>query len=203
MALDPLTLGLIIGGAALLARRKKKSNGKTTNGNGKTNGNGGAPPECPAGFAWSEADRMCVPAGEGPPQIHVTGLCEYWTMLPSPQVWFDQYAGPAIAEVVAAIKAAPSGDASPVLQGNENLGSDVIAHMLLANSPVAYATPEFPDLGRLCKLPYSESLGPDPEPGAPVPEAMAGLFAYTQSVVEQAVMAFNQTGVITIPEIEQ
>ncbi len=201
MALDPLTLGLIIGGAALLAKRKKKKNGGTTNG-GTTNG-GTQHPECPAGFNWSDADRMCVPAGEGPPQIHVTGLCEYWTMLPSPQAWFDQYAGPAIAEVAAAIQAEPSGDASPVLQGNENMGADVIAHMLLANSPVAYATPEFPDLGRLCKLPYSESLGPDPEPGAPVPEAMVGLFNYTQSIVEKAVMAYNETGVITIPEIEQ
>jgi hypothetical protein len=186
----------------MLARggKKKPTNGVT---NGVTNGGVQEPPSCPVGFVWDEGLRSCIPSGEGPPQIHVTGLCEAWQLLPSPQVWFDTYAGPAMVEIAQAIQAAPHTDAAAwdYLRGTEEMHPAVVAHVLLSNSPIAFATPEFQTLGQLCKLPLSEELGPDPEPGQPVPVAMADLAQYVTGITAQAIRAFNESGQFQIPEV--
>lgn len=199
--MEPVTL-LLLGGAALMLAKggkKKPTNGTT---NGTTNGGVQEPPSCPVGFFWDENQRSCVPSGEGPPQIHVTGMCEVWSMLPFPQVWFDSYAAPALAEIAQAIGAQSIGYASDSLLGQqEELWPSTLAHVLLANSPIAFATPEFQSLGQLCKLPLSEQLGPDPEPGQPVPPAMVDLAEYTAAHVVQAVRAFNESGTFQFPEI--
>ncbi len=202
MPIDPVTL-LVLGGGALLLASRKKPKKTVTNGNGAaTNGGTPPPPECPNGFYWDGEQRMCVPSGEGPPQLHVTGMCEAWQMLPHPQVWFDQYAADVLAQTAAAIGATPSGAAQDTnLVGQEGLTSAVLTHIVLSNSPIAYATPEFPTLGLLCKLPLSEELGPNPEPGAAVPPAMEDLAAYVYPYIEQAVMAFNESGQFQFPVI--
>jgi len=191
--------------------KKKPTNGTT---NGTTNGGVQEPPSCPVGFVWDENQRSCVPSWDGPSQIHVTGMCEAWQLLPSPQVWFDNYAAPAMAEIAQGIGASPDPDraalgfpAAGVLygftqeRGDEALAPSVITHLLLANSPIAFATPEFQTLGQLCKLPLSESFGPDPEPGQPVPPAMADLAQYVENIVAQIVAAYNESGTFQVPEI--
>lgn len=186
--------------------KKKPTNGTT---NGTTNGGVQEPPSCPVGFVWDENQRSCVPSGEGPPQVLVTGMCEAWQLLPFPQVWFDSFAGPALVEIAQGIAAQPNPaqaaagqPAAGTLYGaQENLSADVIAHLLLSNSPIAFATPEFQSLGQLCKLPLSEALGPDPEPGNPVPPAMVDLAAYVTSYVATAVAAYNESGTFQFPEI--
>jgi len=201
MPIDPVTL-LVLGGGALLMASRKKPKKTVTNG-GTTDGGGTvAPPECPVGFYWDDAQRACVPSGDGPPQIHVTGLCEWWQMLPHPQVWFDQYAAVVLAETAAAIQATPTGGGNTVLVGaQEMLTPEVLTHIILSNSPIAFSTPEFPHLGLLCKLPLSEELGPDADPGAEVPAAMVDLDAYVYSYVMQALAAYNESGQFQFPEI--
>jgi hypothetical protein len=193
---EPATLLLLSGAAVLWAKSKKKPTATPPP---------KQPPSCPVGFAWDENERACVPTADGPPQILVTGMCEAWSMLPTPQVWFDQYAWPALQEIVQEIDAQPDphaqGEAATMLYGSEDLPPAVVAHTILANSPIAYASDQFPTLGLLCKLPLSEAFGPDADPGGAVPQAMIDLADYVQQYVAQAVAVFNQTGQLQFPEV--
>lgn len=200
--MSPLMLLLVGGGLLMLGSRKRKALPPPEDQNGEPPVDE-RPAECPVGFYWDEAQRMCVPAGEGPPQIHVTGLCEWWQILPNPQAWLDQFAAEALRQLAEAIKAEPSEQWPPAhLYGqDETLTPDVITHLILSNSPIPYAAEEFPNLGLLCKLPLSAELGPDPDPQGPVPQAMVELHNYVQPLVADAVQAFNQTGQFTFPEV--
>jgi len=194
--MEPVTLLLLYGGAMLLAKGKKKGQ--------KTPPLPPQPSECPVGFHWDENERSCTPSEDGPPQISVGGMCEVWTILPNESAWFGGYALPALVEIVEAIGAQPqpnAEDQTALYGAEENLSAVVVAHLLVANSPVAYATNEISSVGTLCKLPLSEELGPDADPGGSVPEAMTQLADYVQSYVEQAIAYFNQSGQLQFPEI--
>jgi hypothetical protein len=194
--MEPITLLALLGGAMLLTGRKKK--GKKPAGEPKPEA-----PACPVGFEWSAEAAACVPAAVGPAQIHVTGLCEMWELLPSPQVWFDDWAAPAVAELAQAIGAQPTGAEQAELVGpDESLNADVVAHVLVSQSPISYATELTQSVGQVCKLPLSAQLGPDPEPDGEVPPAMVELHQYVASVVAPVLTNYNLTGEIAFPQVE-
>ncbi len=184
--MDPITLLLILGGAVALGGKKKKKPSTK-------------PRECPDGFVWDAEQTMCVPSYEsGPPQIHLTGLCEAWQMLPSKQAWFALYAAPYLADWIEQHQAAASGaDESDLHAAAAPMSVYSSAHMtykILGHSPLAYASEEFPDVGSVCRLPTLDEPAETP--------AIQGLFDYVLAHVDQAIRTYNLSGELVVPEVE-
>jgi hypothetical protein len=185
MPIEPMTLALIAGGAILLASRKKGSTEKSQT----------KPPECPDGFMWNEAQRSCVPAAEGPPQLHITGDCEAVQMLPSPEAYLSGYVQRKFQAYLDAIQAVAKNENDPVAAGdNGSMNPHEMTVSLLSQSPIAFATDEFPNLGSMCTLP----IGLDDQN---VPPAMLQLYASILPIMDASIRYFNATNepVLQIP----
>lgn len=195
MPIEPLTLLLLAGGAMLLAGKKKS----TTKPEPEPEPEPEPPVACPPGFIWSDAQQSCIPhlSPEEPPQLHITGDCEAWQMLPSVQGWFAKYAQPKFEAFVAGVGGQPSPD--DFEQRIRGTGGIIEAHdmavAILAQSPIAFASDEFPNFGSLCPLPVEVG-----DPG--VPAAMHDLYVVMLNSVRDGILNFNQTAepVLPIPE---
>jgi hypothetical protein len=187
MPMEPITLALIAGGVLLLASGKKK---KPTTDDKK-------PIDCPPGFIWSDQKQSCIPhlSPDEPPQLHITGDCEAWQMLPSVEGWFSKYAQPKFEALLGGIKAQPTGTDSPDAVGEYTTTAFEMAQAILAQSPIAFATDQFPNFGSMCPIP---STMDDPMVNQPMTE----LFRFVYVAVEGGIRRFNTTNeaVLTLPE---
>jgi hypothetical protein len=185
--MEPITLALIVGGAMLLTGGKKKPKREPT------------PPTCPAGFVWSAEEVMCVPllTDDQPPQIQVIGDCEVVRMLPSPAAYITGYVQPKLVSFIEGMGAQPHGGDPSIVVGADGTEMTAVQMLsaVLAVSPMAFATDQFPTLGALCHIPTAvDDTTPTP--------AVWELFNILLEVVQPAVINFNQTGEIAFPQIE-
>lgn len=189
--MEPVTIALIAGGAMLLASGKKKPPKPPEY----------EPPQCPAGFLWSQADLSCVPVltDDQPPQLHVIGDCDAVQVLPSVPTYFTGYVQPQLNSFLAGMNAQPQADDLGAAVGSDGtvVPAAEMATAILARSPIAFATDEFPTLGALCALPTAPlAMGEEGDPA--IRPAIWGLYEMLLGPTIEAVEQFNRTGEATI-----